>query len=326
MELTAVKHSPLPKLGNAEMKKLVVEFFFTLAYASYEDKIEDKLRKYPIVMDILVIFLRCLLKSTLRNADDCLFRLSTREAYELLIDMLDVNCKLSNSIYLFYDDRIFLFQNGNQEILVGLYSENDGQRNNMAQLKKTLKLSELEEEVDEDTENDRSEQPSLSLHNRSLELRGIVSESIVFEPEAPTPFFNLESDNNSSFQSNQEANEEELEGRRQRDSLMKASKEMSLLKLMDRSMNFQQNAGGLGNVARSRIIENQLKESLEEKEALGMVMDSPITLDSPHTLFSDGNFGSIGADLQAKEEIRVMKKSKSESASRMSKTIENNDE
>lgn len=29
-----------------------------------------------------------------------------------------------------------------------------------------------------------------------------------------------------------------------------------------------------------------------------MIMDSPITLDSPHTLFSDGNFGSINNDLQ----------------------------
>jgi hypothetical protein len=54
-----------------------------------------------------------------------------------------------------------------------------------------------------------------------------------------------------------------------------------------------------------------------------MIMDSPITLDSPHTLFSDSNFGSINHDLQVKNEIRVMKKSKSESASRMSKTIDN---
>lgn len=35
---------------------------------------------------------------------------------------------------------------------------------------------------------------------------------------------------------------------------MKASKEMSLLKMMDRSTNFQQNTGGLGNIARSKII------------------------------------------------------------------------
>lgn len=62
------------------MKKLVVEFFFTLAYASYDDKIEDKLRKYPIVMDILVMFLRCLLvKSNVKNALDCLFKLPTQE-------------------------------------------------------------------------------------------------------------------------------------------------------------------------------------------------------------------------------------------------------
>lgn len=32
-----------------------------------------------------------------------------------------------------------------------------------------------------------------------------------------------------------------------------------------------------------------------------MITDSPITLDSPHTLFSDGNFGSIGNEIQIKE-------------------------
>lgn len=55
-----------------------------------------------------------------------------------------------------------------------------------------------------------------------------------------------------------------------------------------------------------------------------MITDSPITLDSPHTLFSDGNFGSIGNEIQIKEQIRVMKKSKSENGGRMSKAIEEN--
>lgn len=92
------------------MKKLIVEFFFTLTYASYDDKIEDKLRKYPIVMDILVIFFRCLLfKFHVKNAEDWLFTLATKEIYEILINMLDINCKLSNSIYLLYDDRIFIY-------------------------------------------------------------------------------------------------------------------------------------------------------------------------------------------------------------------------
>lgn len=53
---------------------------------------------------------------------------------------------------------------------------------------------------------------------------------------------------------------------------------------------------------------------------------SPITLDSPHTLFSDGNFGSIGQQMQRKESIKVMKKSKSENASRMSQDLELNHE
>ncbi len=92
------------------MKKLIVEFFFTLTYASYDDKIEDKLRKYPIVMDILIIFFRCLLfKFKVKKADDSLFALPTKEIYEILINVLDINCKLSNSIYLLYDDHIFIY-------------------------------------------------------------------------------------------------------------------------------------------------------------------------------------------------------------------------
>lgn len=35
---------------------------------------------------------------------------------------------------------------------------------------------------------------------------------------------------------------------------MRGSKEMSLLKMMDRSLNFHQNNIGLGNIARSKII------------------------------------------------------------------------
>jgi len=52
-----------------------------------------------------------------------------------------------------------------------------------------LPLSELHEEIEEE---EKSLQSMRSSHNRSLELRGTVSESIVFsEQEASTPFFNL---------------------------------------------------------------------------------------------------------------------------------------
>lgn len=64
-----------------------------------------------------------------------------------------------------------------------------------------------------------------------------------------------------------------------------------------------------GNLKRT-MLENQLKESLESKE---LAMDSPITLDSPHTLFGEGNFAKPG-EQKMDEKIKVMKKSKSESA------------
>lgn len=53
---------------------------------------------------------------------------------------------------------------------------------------------------------------------------------------------------------------------------------------------------------RSKIIENQLKESADYRENIGAMMDrimdspiTPIASDSPHTLFSEGNFASIRA-------------------------------
>ena len=39
MDLAVLKHSLLPEMSNTQMKKLVVEFFLTLAYASNDDKI-----------------------------------------------------------------------------------------------------------------------------------------------------------------------------------------------------------------------------------------------------------------------------------------------
>jgi hypothetical protein len=75
---------------------------------------------------------------------------------------------------------------------------------------------------------------------------------------------------------------------------MKASKEMSLLKMMDRNQPQPQPGAGFGNALKRTMMENQLKESLEMKDGLGMILDSPITLDSPHTLFSEGNFNAIG--------------------------------
>jgi hypothetical protein len=181
------------------MKKIVVEFFYSLVYSSYDDKIEGKLCKYPIVMDILVIFLRCLLAHLkVKHADDYLFKLPTNQTLETLVDFFDLSCKVSNSIFLLHEDKLFLYENRNGETLVGSYSENDVQS---TEKERKAQLEELEEQLEEDTENEESRRQSFASHNRSLEFRGVVSESLVFEPEASTPFFNFEQGHNSSFQS-----------------------------------------------------------------------------------------------------------------------------
>jgi len=107
------------------MKKLVVEFFYSLAYSDYDHKVEDKLCKFPIVMEILVLFVRRVLANLgLKNSDDCLFSVPTHDSYELLIDFFDLNCRSQNSLFLFYEDRIFILENQHYEMLIGCYNEN----------------------------------------------------------------------------------------------------------------------------------------------------------------------------------------------------------
>ncbi len=48
----------------------------------------------------------------------------TREAYEHLIDFFDLNCRMQGSLFLFYEDRIFIVENEHAEVLVGSYMEN----------------------------------------------------------------------------------------------------------------------------------------------------------------------------------------------------------
>lgn len=61
LDLTTIKHHSLEHLCNSQMKKLVVEFFYSLSYSEYEHKVDAKLIKFPIVMEILVLLLRRIL-------------------------------------------------------------------------------------------------------------------------------------------------------------------------------------------------------------------------------------------------------------------------
>ena len=44
--------------SGAQMKKLLVEFICELKYSSLDNKVEVEMNKYPILMDIVIIFLR----------------------------------------------------------------------------------------------------------------------------------------------------------------------------------------------------------------------------------------------------------------------------
>lgn len=80
-------------------------------------------------MDILVVFLRKILsKYNVRNADDLIFHIPTKEAYGLLVDFFDFNCRAQNQLYLFYEDRFFIYENSEGEMMMGCYAENDHQK------------------------------------------------------------------------------------------------------------------------------------------------------------------------------------------------------
>jgi hypothetical protein len=65
--------------------------------------VEAKLNKFPIVMNILVLFMRAILVNMkVKNADDYVCKVPTIEAYSGLIDFFDMNCRSQNSLFLFY--------------------------------------------------------------------------------------------------------------------------------------------------------------------------------------------------------------------------------
>jgi hypothetical protein len=53
--------------------------------------------------------------------------LPTNQTLEMLIDIFDLSCKVSNYIFLLHEDKLFLYENRNGETLFGIYSENDVQ-------------------------------------------------------------------------------------------------------------------------------------------------------------------------------------------------------
>ncbi len=71
--------------------------------------------------------------------------------------------------------------------MMGCYAENQHQKENSF---KNPFLPEDSEDKEEDEKQDGPEQQESP--NRSLEFRGIVSESVVIDPDTATPFFNFD--------------------------------------------------------------------------------------------------------------------------------------
>jgi hypothetical protein len=109
MDLTTVKYCSISNFSNSQMKKLVVEFFYSLAYSDYEDKVYSELCKYPIVLELLVLFMRkILVTSGVVNADNSQLKVPTIESYNILIEYFDLNCRYTGTLFLFYEDKIFI--------------------------------------------------------------------------------------------------------------------------------------------------------------------------------------------------------------------------
>ena len=74
-------------------------------------------------MDILVLFLRTIMAGLkVKNADNYLMKIPMKDAVPVLTEFFDINCKITPSIYLFVEERMFLCESSNGETFVGKYT------------------------------------------------------------------------------------------------------------------------------------------------------------------------------------------------------------
>lgn len=65
-------------------------------------------------MDILVLFLRTIMaRLNLKNADNYLMKIPMKDAVPVLTEFFDINCKITPSIFLFVEEKMFLCESSN---------------------------------------------------------------------------------------------------------------------------------------------------------------------------------------------------------------------
>lgn len=292
------------------MKKLVVEFFYSLMYSDLEDKVEGILCKYPIVMEILVLFFRTVLANLgLPLARDYLLKLPTSDAYSLLIGFLDLNCKTQDALFLFYEDRIFITEDQQDEVMVGCYLENDTQEPHYPPRQQQEDSDEEEFRMSMSRGRESKERRSGEVHERSIELRGIVGESLMIDPNTMTPFFNENTGRDSfKYAHDFSASADRLLHSHKKNSSNEALPTTATIgeRTEDRQEEMKPRMGSFGSFVQKALVQEACCQAEN---------DSPMTMDS-----NNANIGVQFAERRESEEMKVMKKSKSEHGEKLKNT------
>jgi len=63
-----------------------------------------------------------LAKFNVKYANNYLFKIPTGQVIDIMKDFFDLNCRSIKSLYLFYQDNLFLLETENDEIILGNYT------------------------------------------------------------------------------------------------------------------------------------------------------------------------------------------------------------
>jgi hypothetical protein len=124
LDLAKIAHHPFEGLASNEIKKLMVEFIFELQFTDYSKTLIKTLNKYPVILYVLVMFLRTLLaKYGLEEANDYNTLIPTETAYEMLSELLDINYRNADHSYLFMESNCVIYEESPSLVFVGSYLE-----------------------------------------------------------------------------------------------------------------------------------------------------------------------------------------------------------
>lgn len=101
----------ISNLSLQQMRKLMVEFFYQIIYSTVQNKVEERLKKNPIILEIMVFFMRKMLSSyNLDHSKSYKTPVSTRDIFKLLMDIFDLNYKIEQNLLLLYQEEIFIYE------------------------------------------------------------------------------------------------------------------------------------------------------------------------------------------------------------------------